>query len=274
MDAAKPYEAYALRYAHRSGEKSAEFFRYDAYGEDDQDWGVDYYFWMLRNDERTVLVDCGFDEQSAGELGRTIETHPLELLDRLGVAADSVDHIVISHMHYDHIGNVDLFPNATFSIAREEFDFWTGPRSDRGLFRWAGAPRPIAKVEELAREGRITFLDEPTEIAAGLLVRPVGGHTPGMSIVEIDGTAGHVTIASDGAHFYEEYERDRPYNLFNDLEQVYGTYDLLRDNLAFDGAVVVPGHDPRTRLEFVQVAKDCWDLAQPVEHDPIQGDTA
>lgn len=260
-----PYDAYALRYAHRPGGKAEEFFRFDAYQEPDREWGVDYYFWLLRNEDRTVLVDCGFDRASGEAKGRTLETDPLELLDRMGVTAASVDHVVISHMHYDHIGNVDLFPNATFTVARAEYDFWTGPSSDRELFRWAGAPGPVAKVVQLARDERLTFVDEPTEIAPGIVVRPVGGHTPGTSIVEVDGTAGHVTVASDAAHFYEEFERDRPYNLFDDLQKVYRTYDVLRENAERPGAVVVPGHDPRTRREFVETRTDCWDLSQPIE---------
>jgi glyoxylase-like metal-dependent hydrolase (beta-lactamase superfamily II) len=258
------YESYALRYAHRQGDKAEEFYCFRAYQEQDEPWGVDYYFWMLRNDDRTVLVDCGFDEESARLVGRHVDTDPVLLLDRLGVTPESIDHVVITHMHYDHIGNVDLFPRATFSVAREEYDFWTGPRSQRDLFAWAGQPGPIAKVERLAKENRVRFIDGPEEVVPGVRLRPVGGHTPGTAIVEVESTAGHLTLASDAAHFYEEYERDRPYILFNDLEAVYGAYDVLRENAQRPDGVVVPGHDPRIRREFVEVAPDCWDLSRPV----------
>jgi glyoxylase-like metal-dependent hydrolase (beta-lactamase superfamily II) len=264
LHAGVSYEAYALRYAHREGEKSDEFYCHRAYQEQDAPWGIDYYFWMLRNGDRTVLVDCGFDLESALRVGRDIETEPWVLLERLGVGPEAVDHVVITHMHADHIGNVDLFPNATFSVTREEYEFWTGPRSRHELFSWPGQPGPIAKVEKLVNDQRVTFVEQVGEVVPGVSLRKVGGHTAGSGIVEFESHGGRVVLASDAGHFYEEFERDRPYMLFSNLEEMYEAYGMLRDLSQQAGTVVVPGHDPRTRREFVEVATDCWDLSQPI----------
>ena len=96
---------------------------------------MDYYFWLVRNRDRAVLVDCGVDRARGVRTNRHQENDPLELLARLDVAPGDVDHVVISHMHFDHVGNLTLFPSATFSIAREEYEFWTGPLGRRDGFR-------------------------------------------------------------------------------------------------------------------------------------------
>ncbi|WP_083452937.1 MBL fold metallo-hydrolase [Mycolicibacterium goodii] len=73
--------------------------------------------------------------QAAAARNRRVDTDPVVLHARLGVAPDDVDHVVLSHLHFGHIGNVGLFPNARFAIARPEFDFWTGCFADLGASR-------------------------------------------------------------------------------------------------------------------------------------------
>jgi len=123
IDEATPNGGQTTRYATRTSRKSQEYFRYDLYGCPD---GV-------RNGDRTILVDCGFDKERGMVKKRVQQTAPLEILARMGVGPADIDHVVISHMHYDHVGNVSLFPNATFGIARDEYEFWSGPYGSREL---------------------------------------------------------------------------------------------------------------------------------------------
>jgi len=66
-------------------------------------------------------------------------------------------------MHFDHVGNIGLFPNATLSMARAELDFWTGRYSDRPCIRWAVASSEVRAVADLARRGRLYLVDQPSE---------------------------------------------------------------------------------------------------------------
>src|SRR2546430_2267114 len=117
------YEVYALRYASLPERRASEsFYRFDLYGEPDRPAPMDFFFWLVRNNDRTLLVDCGYTREVALARGRDPGNDPLELLSRLDVRPADVDHVILSHMHYDHVGNVNLFPNATFSMARAEFD--------------------------------------------------------------------------------------------------------------------------------------------------------
>jgi len=257
------YEVHALRYWTRSAMRSHEFYRFGLYGAPDADLGMDYSFWLARNSERTVLVDCGFNRERAAAKQRFMDNDPLELLSRMDVRPEEVDHVVISHMHYDHIGNTDLFPNATFSIAREEYDYWRGPYGDRELMRVLVDPVEVEIIESLERQERLQIVDGSAEVVPGIAVTRVGGHTPGQLIISIDGSRKTVVLASDAAHFYEEIEFDRPFDLYHDLGEMYAAYDLLRELTAAPDTVVVAGHDPRVRGMFEMPIPDCVDLNAP-----------
>src|SRR4249920_1636273 len=117
--AARAHDVYALRYASRPGRKAREFYGFEKYGEPDVPYPMDYFFWLARNPHRTVLVDCGYN-RPRGERRGMFAAHrpqldPIDVLGLVGVAPEDVDHVVLSHMHLDHVGNVDRFPNATFS---------------------------------------------------------------------------------------------------------------------------------------------------------------
>jgi glyoxylase-like metal-dependent hydrolase (beta-lactamase superfamily II) len=257
-------EVYALRYATTQLQKGGRYHRYSSYGEPDATVTLDFFFWLIRDGQRTVLVDCGFHAERARPLGYRHERHPLDLLASMGVRAEEVDHVVLSHMHFDHIGNVDLFPNATFSVARAEFEFWTGPFSDRVHLNIAGDPVEIAAVTTLHEDGRLHLVEGPEELFPGIAVTPVRGHTAGQLITEVSTSTGTVVLASDAIHFYEEMELDRPFWLFCDLEGMYRGYQLLRELESRPHTSVVAGHDPAVMTRFAVVHGDCVDLTTPL----------
>lgn len=258
------YEVHALRYASRSNTTaSGTYYRHDLYGEADEQVTTGYYFWLVRNGDRTVLVDCGYSEEKAAERGRAFTTLPLELLARLDVRAEDVDHVVLTHMHFDHVGNTGLFPNATFSIARAELDFWDGPYGSRPTIGWAIEPTELRAVQQLGREGRLLLTDgRADELFPGIRLTALPGHTPGQLIVEVDTASGPVVLASDALHYYDGLELDRPFHIFTDLVGVYRGYDALRDLAARPGTTVVPGHDPAVMRMFETVAPECVDLTR------------
>jgi glyoxylase-like metal-dependent hydrolase (beta-lactamase superfamily II) len=258
------YEVYSLRYSTRAASRSHEFFMFGMYGEPDAELGMDYSFWLLRNEHRTVLVDTGFNRERALKKNRFMDVDPLELLQRMDVRPADVDHIIISHMHYDHVGNLDLFPNATFSIAREEFDYWSGPYGDRELMRILVDPAEVAIIQDLHRQERVQFVDGEADLFPGVRATTVGGHTPGQMIIEVSASSGEVVLASDAMHYYEETEFDRPFILFTNMGDLYRGYDILREITARPGTTVVAGHDPRVRQMFREAVPDVVDLTAAI----------
>ncbi len=70
---------------------------------------LDYYLWILRSRSTTVVVDTGFARGPAEARGRTVLVEPADAYRRLGVDTDQPNPVVVTHAHYDHIGNLGLF---------------------------------------------------------------------------------------------------------------------------------------------------------------------
>lgn len=261
---AEPFEAYALRYGSAVVNKADKYYRYETYGEPDESVDIFFYFWLLRNREHTVLVDCGFGQEMAASRGFTGELSPEELLARFEVRPEDVDHIILSHMHFDHMGNISEFPNATITVARAELDFCTGPHAERPLLFHSHETDEVAQLLQLREQGRVDLIDEATEVIPGIVAHPIGGHTPGLTVVDVTTAKGQVVLASDAIHFYEQLEKDRPYWIFTDLAGMYAGYDFLRELEARPNSWIVSGHDPQVMTRFEAIDEECVDLSSPV----------
>ena len=232
---------------------------------------MDCYFWVIRTGAQVVLVDCGWnrDRGLAGTGGRfshvvVEQQDPVDLLARLDIPSDDVGHVIVSHMHFDHVGNLDLFPGAALSVARAEFDCWTGPYGNRRAIAHSTAPEDVRMILDRERAGLVHLINAAEEVAPGVIVSPVGGHTPGQMIVEVRTLAGTVVLASDAAHYHEELDHDRPFYIYSDMPALLSTYDLLRGKAAQPNTWVVAGHDPAEMDRFERVNADCVDLTRPV----------
>jgi glyoxylase-like metal-dependent hydrolase (beta-lactamase superfamily II) len=243
------YEVLALRYGTCLTTRARCFLGYELYGEEDASQRMDFFVWVLRSPETTIVVDTGFDPGAAARRGRTCLISPPEALALAGVRPAAVEHVVLTHLHYDHVGNLDAFPRASFDVQGREIDFWDGPYASRGQFA-AFVERPeLAAIKSAERARRIRRLDGDSAIAPGVMAFWTGGHTPGQQIVVVRGRRSLVVLASDALHFYEELDADRPFAVLSNLTELYAGYDLLR-GLAAIGATIVPGHDPAVLDRF------------------------
>ena len=237
------YEVVAVRYATRPTLKSELYYRYETYKEPDADSVMDYFYWVLRGRGETILVDTGFDPVGGGaRRGRTCLRTPVDALRDLGIEPDAVSTIIVSHFHYDHIGNIQEFPQAKLIVPQKEMDFWTGPLAARYHFASHFEPDEVARIVEANRSGRVRITDGTEEILDGITAISVGGHSPGQQVTVVATAAGDVVLASDAVHYYEEFALERPFAVMADLAQMYQAYDLLKELGATPGAVVVPGH--------------------------------
>jgi glyoxylase-like metal-dependent hydrolase (beta-lactamase superfamily II) len=240
----------AVRYATLVSRRSELFYRYHVYGESDAEMRMDYYFWVVRNEDAVVLVDTGFDPGVGARRGRTCLCPPLEALDRLGIPAESVSKVVVTHLHYDHIGNLDAFPAAELVVPERELEFWNGPAASRRHFADAVEPDEVARVTDSWRSGRVRAVGGEQALGDGITVIDVGGHSAGQQVVVVDAGASTVILTSDSVHFYEELEREWPFAVLIDLADMYSAYDTVRALGAQQRTVVVPSHDPAVMDRF------------------------
>jgi glyoxylase-like metal-dependent hydrolase (beta-lactamase superfamily II) len=255
------YEVLAVRYATRSTTKSECFYRYASYGEPDAPLQMDYFFWLLRGAGGTVLVDVGFDPVVGERRGRTCLCPPVEALARLGVAPATVSQIVLTHLHYDHVGNLAAFPDAELVVARRELDFWTGPVASRPQFSAHVESAEIARLVDAERSGRVRRLEGSGTLGPGIEAILAGGHSPGQLMLLVEGAQGPVLLTSDAVHYYAELDLDRPFEIVVDLAEMYRAYDTVRELERERGAVVVAGHDPEVVARFPDSAGDVQGLA-------------
>lgn len=249
-DPGMAYEVEAIRYGSLTSTKSALYHAFGSYGEPDGDVELAFYFWLLRGPEGTILLDTGFDPAAGERRGRTCLIPPLDALRTLGVAPDSVSTVIVTHLHYDHVGNIAAFPTAQLVVPSRELEFWREPVARRAQFAHHVEPEALAAIDEADAEGRVRRTDGQQEILPGVRTITVGGHSPGQQIVLVHGVDGPMLLTSDALHLYEELELDRPFGIIADLAAMYRAYDLVHRLTSERGATLVPGHDPNVLARF------------------------
>lgn len=244
------FAVYAIRYATREARRGDAFYGGDPH---DGPMPMDYFVWAVVSDRETVVVDVGCTRAVAERRARTYLRSPGDGLAALGIEVAEVRQVVLTHLHYDHAGNVPLFPAATFVLQEDEMAFWTGRHAGRPLFRAIVEPADVAGLVYRNFEGRVRFVDGDAEVVPGITVHRVGGHAHGLQAVRVDVATGPVVLAADASHFYANLEEDRPFSFVNDLPASYDAFDRLRA-LAGPSGVIVPGHDPLVMRRFPPAA--------------------
>ena len=251
MSAADPArEVLAVKYGHRVATRAESYLNYHLYGEPDADLDIDYFFWVIRDGGDVILVDTGFAPEVGQRRRRESYSTPAEALPALGIAADDVTAVVITHAHWDHTGNVRQFPRAQLIMTEAEYGFWTSPLAGRRHFAAHSEPDEIALLARARAEDRVTLFTGGYPLAPGIELTEVGGHTPGQLIATVTTPAGTTVLASDALHFYEEVERDRPFAILADLPAMYRAYDTLAQLATQPNTRLVAGHDPLVRTRF------------------------
>ncbi|MGD9961394.1 N-acyl homoserine lactonase family protein [Nocardioides sp.] len=247
MTAAETYEVVIVKYGTRQTTRSEVFLNYPVYGEPDGPIGMDYFFWVARNETRTVVIDTGFSRSGGSQRNRTMLVDPLECFEALGLEVADEPPVVVTHGHYDHIGNLGHFARSPVIVARREVEFWAGPHGRRAQFHHSVEDTELADLQAAVDSGRAVLFDDDYTVADGIEVRRVGGHTPGQSVVTVRTSQGVVLLASDAVHYYEELDREMPFVSVANLVDMYAGFTTVNAMLA-GGEVdhLVTGHDPST----------------------------
>ena len=235
------WQVYAIRYAHHVRMGRENFMVGDPH--DSSPMPLDYFVWALISDKRSFVVDTGFDEKMAQQRGRTITNAPAAGLQAIGIDPARVEDIVITHMHYDHCGNHDLFPAARYHVQDREMKYATGRHMSHAFLRIPFEEDDVVAMVRRVFSGRVVFHDGDEELAPGVSIHHVGGHTMGMQIVRVETRRGAVVLASDASHLYANIERASPFPIAYNVGEMVEAYRRAYA-LASSPEHVIPGHDP------------------------------
>ena len=238
------YEIYALRYGFLERNRQSNFR--DPIDQPDASMAMDYYIWVIRNAKRCIVVDTGFDHGEAAKRGRTVQRLPAVALNALGINASLVEDVIVTHMHYDHAGTLGHFPSARFHLQEEEMRFVTGPWMLNDTERFAYSADHVAEIVHRLFEKRVVFHDGDGEVAPGITVHRMPGHTMGVQAVRVRTQRGWVLLASDSSHYFEHWIKRIPFSICwhdGDLLASYQRFETLADSEDH----VIPGHDPLVR---------------------------
>jgi glyoxylase-like metal-dependent hydrolase (beta-lactamase superfamily II) len=239
MNALPEYEIYCIKYAERPGRRPAHFVGGDPH---DAPMPMDYFVWLVRNSERMVLVDTGFDATMTIN-GRVLLRMPAAGLALIGVEAGDIRDVVITHLHNDHVGTFYDFPNARFHLQDKEMQYVTGHHMRDHIFRRPYEIDHVAGMIRLVYQNRVVFHSGFGEVAPGITLHHLGGHTMGLQSVRVHTKRGWVMLASDASHYYEHFEQNRCFPLVYHLGEMLEGFATLRQ-LAASMQHIVPGHDP------------------------------
>ncbi|MEM8825133.1 MAG: N-acyl homoserine lactonase family protein [Pseudomonadota bacterium] len=252
------WDVFALRYAERTGRTRGESFIFDDHAA--QAHPMDFFIWLLRRGAETILVDTGYDTAEGARRDRPILRDPGQALAPFGLKPDDIDRVIVTHLHFDHAGGLHLFPKARLHLQAAEMAYATGPCMCHDALRMPFTGDHVCEAVQRLYSGKVIFHDGDAEVADGVTVHRIGGHSRGLQAVRVRTEAGWLCLASDATHFYENYLAAKPFPIVVDLQEMLDGFATL-GRLASKPELVVPGHDPLVRELFPEEMDEVWRLS-------------
>jgi glyoxylase-like metal-dependent hydrolase (beta-lactamase superfamily II) len=235
------HEVYAVRYAHHDRNAPENFI---GGGPHDILQPLAYYVWAIRGPHGSFVVDTGFDAAMARKRERTLLKPIDEGLRAIGIRVDAVEDVIVTHLHYDHTGNYDMFPKARYHLQSDEMAYATSRYMCHAHMR---IPFEVEDVVAMVRKvfaERVVFHEGTEQLVPGVTVHRIGGHSKGLQCVRVKTRRGRVVLASDASHLYGHIDAGRVFPVTYNVGDVLEGYTTIK-RLADSKDHIIPGHDPR-----------------------------
>jgi glyoxylase-like metal-dependent hydrolase (beta-lactamase superfamily II) len=208
--------------------------------------------WVIQGGGHTILFDSGFHrEKWFADFHITGFQAPNEAVEQAGIPAQSVTDIIVSHAHWDHMGGIDLFPNATIWVQKQEYEYYTGAASQPGGHHGGIDPEDVQELVRRNLRGQLRFVNgDDVEILPGIRAYTGARHTFASQYIRVAGDPPFV-LASDNCYLYENLRSHRASATFDPADESANIAAQERMiSLAGSADRVVPGHDPAQFEKF------------------------
>ena len=241
------YEILALRYGIFDGRMQYQnYIIPDDHAAPDP---LDFFVFAIRGGGRTIVMDTGFNPESARKRGRELLCTPADALRNAGIEPGTVKDVVLTHMHWDHAGGMAYFPQATFHMQAAEMVYCTGPCMCQPFLR---RPFDVDDVQSAVRAlyaDRMRVHEGDAEIAPGVTLHLIGGHSGGIQSIRVPTERGWVVLAGDAAHQWGNIRKRMPFPVVVDVAATLRGFETL-ERLADGPDHIIPGHDPLILKRF------------------------
>ncbi|WP_082926102.1 N-acyl homoserine lactonase family protein [Halomonas sp. G11] len=194
------------------------------------------------------LIDTGCTASIARAFGKVVDTAIPELLAiNFDLHAAEIDHVILTHLHYDHAGNINPFKRAHFYVQEVEWSYLNSPTlgAYNGDEFYVESTR--RNLNQLADTKRLNLLNGSAQLSDDVSVILLSGHSPGLQGVRINLPHSTAVLASDAAHLLKNLETRRPFPKSFDIRKGVESINTLR-LLESEGETIIPGHGLPSKL--------------------------
>ncbi|HUX96164.1 MAG TPA: MBL fold metallo-hydrolase [Bacteroidales bacterium] len=246
------YQVYALKYLDASHGSANNI----AIGGDPDDSVMNcFMIWLLKgNDGRNILVDAGYIDTSATLNEKYIR--PDLLLQRMNIDPAGIGDLILTHPHWDHIGGITLFQNATIWMQKADFEYyvsgkWQEDGNSRGF-----SPEYIRDILNVRSEGRLKLVEgDSIELMPGIRAFTGSKHSfeNMYLLINENSVNDQIVLASDASWFYYNLDHLLSVPLVIDPEAYVRALKRMK-TMVSDPDLIIPGHDDLVFSKFPQVA--------------------
>lgn len=200
--------------------------------------------WFIEGEDQNILIDTGLgdcDEIMALQAGygidyiatKTKEQEIVTALAKKGLKPEDIDIVVLTHLHFDHIGNNELFTNARFIVQKDEVPFLINPPKF-ATFYYREWQHKITAISD-----RLDIIEGNLRLSKNIELLKVGGHVPGQMVVMAETKLGKVCLASDFLYNYTNVRQGWPMGPIWNVQEWVNNYQFIKGN----ADIIVPNHD-------------------------------
>lgn len=222
--------------------------------------------WLVRSPGVNILVDSGMAEIATIRDRLKVDgiggghTALRRELDKEGLKPDDIHYVILTHLHFDHADNLDLFPKACVVVQRDELFAAVDPVPSQRIFYWRST---LTNLVDRKRPAGLRLVEDDVDFMPGIRLLSVPSHTEGMQVVVVTTEKGRAALVSDLGDHYRYWfpadarATDRPQrsltgvfltgNIRSESER---DWQAAMQRVLDNSDIVVPAHDFRIPMQM------------------------